>query len=1279
MKAHEISIPIKSYYPVKNTQPKYVALLLSSVAVLYASDWQIIESTTERLIISAEFSPGKTEILPKEISLTVGLPSNKLPQLQINELNSKPVNIQNLKPEVTLPQRVFRWEQAGRFRDLYTAVLVVAPLIKRNNSTHAVHSAQVTISFTERFHKGKRVQGSELQLYRHRIINWNTAKNWVHHSTPTNRSKSVVLPAGDWFRIPITMDGMVKITYDILDDLGIAVNTIDPRYLRLYTNPQGGRPMSTSVNSDIPENLIEVAISITGEDDASFDSNDELLFYARGPRGFDIKGPTSVEYTQNPYTNINYYWLLVPSTYDIPGQRVSTINESPNNPVPLDFGIAFIHQETDSENPYESGIEWFGTIFTKGQTISSSFSINHPKQSVDATLEFALKGAKISESGNLPAHIIKVYQQSKSNGPLGTFSFSGVSVPEYTVELDESLLANGINYFLFENASTNSNSKLYQDWSTLQYGRELIWEGAEFEFWTPVNVTAARFSIDNATDNLEIWDITNFAEIKSMEINTVTGTGSFERVLSEENMMRFIAFSPENVAEVVGINPETEITFTNLRNTTYPVNHIIIVPQEFLGPANDLATYRKNSKVALLETIYNEFSGGVADPLAIRYFLKWAKEYWRDPTYDSFPSYVLLFGDGDYDYRNITGNSNTRIPTFQSLTLNGISSDDRFVYLDGTTPDMAIGRFTASTLTEADIMVAKTIAYESEPEIGLWRRRITLVADDFSAPSTSIITEKTHVENSEDVADLISDGLEIRKIYTEGYPAVSDGSSFGLTRPGATQALFDVLLEGTALINFIGHGNPNQWTHETLLSTSRGDLSSINTGLRLPIWIAGTCSWGKYDNVSGSAMSEELMRMEENGAIAIISTTDPISFGANEQFIKNIFQALFDDESLTGLPLGAVFQTIKTGGYGSELFHLFGDPALRICVPGDTLSSPLLPDTLMALATANYSGTSALTQPDVGDGFAILYDSESEANFNYTLGDVEYAVPYTKSGKTLFRGAISFSNNGYNGGFILPKDVTVDGNRGKFVIYLYGNQDNRLWEGLGVHGNLIFIGGTTNSLDDDGPQITFSSNNRTIGWGDQLSTEAELTIELADPAGINLTGEVGHAIRIWQNEDESTAEEVTDLFLYDTGSYTEGTISYTLPSLNDEIMLTIEAWDNANNVAQDNIKVKLVESSQFTLSNIFNYPNPFSKTTQFAFEVSQPAAVNIKIFTLTGQLVAEVGDQFTSHYGYSHINWDGRDDFGDEIANGAYLYQLTAIPDDGGKKVSVIGKLAKYR
>ena len=147
---------------------------------------------------------------------------------------------------------------------------------------------------------------------------------------------------------------------------------------------------------------------------------------------------------------------------------------------------------------------------------------------------------------------------------------------------------------------------------------------------------------------------------------------------------------------------------------------------------------------------------------------------------------------------------------------------------------------------------------------------------------------------------------------------------------------------------------------------------------------------------------------------------------------------------------------------------------------------------------------------------------------------------------------------------------------------------------MGVHTDLTFIGDTSNTLDTEGPQITFSSDGRIVSWGDNLNIQDVLSVEIADPIGVNLTGEVGHDIRIWQDEDESTSEDVTDLFVYNTGSYTEGTLFYPLQNLDDEVMLTIEAWDNANNVSKENLKL----------------PPVLSKVNLFLFELLISCAIS---------------------------------------------------------------------
>ena len=83
-------------------------------------------------------------------------------------------------------------------------------------------------------------------------------------------------------------------------------------------------------------------------------------------------------------------------------------------------------------------------------------------------------------------------------------------------------------------------------------------------------------------------------------------------------------------------------------------------------------------------------------------------------------------------------------------------------------PDLAIGRFPAKSIDDVIAFVEKIIEYENNPKYGMWRQRITLVADDAARPEPthgSIATGKSHTQNSEDISDIIGQGIEIATIY----------------------------------------------------------------------------------------------------------------------------------------------------------------------------------------------------------------------------------------------------------------------------------------------------------------------------------------------------------------------------------------------------------------------------------------------------------------------------------------------------------------------------------
>jgi len=192
---------------------------------------------------------------------------------------------------------------------------------------------------------------------------------------------------------------------------------------------------------------------------------------------------------------------------------------------------------------------------------------------------------------------------------------------------------------------------------------------------------------------------------------------------------------------------------------------------------------------------------------------------------------------------------------------------------------------------------------------------------------------------------------------------------------------------------------------------------------------------------------------------------------------------------------------------------------------------------------------------------------------------------------------------------------------------------------------------------------------------DHLQSTEEIFIRLSDPLGINVTGEVGHEILV-NDPNGELKKNLSSNFIYDENSITTGIIHFPRNQDLSEITLHVKAWDNANNPSEKDIKLFIIENQPFQLFNVLNFPNPFATQTQFAFELTADAIVHIDIFTLGGRRIMSLPEEsFTS--GYHYINWDGRDQFGERLANGIYLYRLKA--DNGKETVSMINRLAKFQ
>ena len=211
-------------------------------------------------------------------------------------------------------------------------------------------------------------------------------------------------------------------------------------------------------------------------------------------------------------------------------------------------------------------------------------------------------------------------------------------------------------------------------------------------------------------------------------------------------------------------------------------------------------------------------------------------------------------------------------------------------------------------------------------------------------------------------------------------------------------------------------------------------------------------------------------------------------------------------------------------------------------------------------------------------------------------------------------------------------------------------------------------------MDNFGPKITFENQSgKRLEYGDHFPNDGKIIIRISDPLGINLTNETGHEISIY-NFNTLESESVTNNFIYDANSITTGTINF---ETNEEsIHLTVKAWDNANNPSEKEVKLLRALDNTLRLYNVYNFPNPFSNNTQFCFEVTNNVRLKIDVYSLGGRKIWSYLNE-NINPGYHSIEWNGKDVFNGEIANGVYLYKIEVFGND--YKTSYIGKCAKYQ
>ncbi len=1126
------------------------------------------------------------------------------------------------------------------------------------------------------------------RLYSELVVNYEQARNW--RIAKNRLSKPQVVPDGPWYRIVITEDGLYRISRAALSAAGIDVQSLDPRTIQIFNH--GGRPLNVNALSseNNPSGPVENAIYISGEQDGSFDANDYILFYGRRLGGWAFSEfYNDFVYENHPYDTENYYWLTFGNQS---GRRMAAgSTESASATVVETHFMERMHFEEDKYNLLASGADWYGYRFF-GTSMSASFDFNLDvleSSNEPSTIRMQLKGGSgIHYAEYTPyRYWFTTFLNSDKNQSAIFAQTSFIKGDKLTKErtfTTSEYLKNGLNRINLDYTGNNESCNAYLDWIELYYPRAFRANQNQLVYYTRLSGQVVEYRIPGFTEkDIFVFDVSDPTNVRMLTPADAVQNGELVfRLNLESSERKKILVSSLNSTAINSVNSLTAYSPTdNLLETTNQSELIVITHPSFRHFAQQLVDFRSSDdtpvsgRVVTTDDIYFWFSSGVQDPVAIRNFLRYAYNNWTTTP----PAYVLLFGDGHYDYRNIALGDTNRVPPFEisnNYELDSRETDNFYVDINfnynnsffSISPDLAVGRLIVESSIDARRVLKKLQDYRSNMIRDGWQTLLTFVADD-EVTSTST-SEWIHQSQTEDLATLpILRKFNIRKIYLSAYPSVPGG--FGRVKPEANQAIIDQVNEGTLIINYVGHGSPQQWAHEAVLDMNR-DLSRIQNEGRLTFWIAATCDFGKYDDPQATSFTEELIWKEDAGAIGVVSAARLVYSGENFRFNKTFYQKLFEG----GRPsrrLGEALLLSNYSGVNDQKYHLFGDPSMHLADPrSEARIETISPSELKALSKVTVTGsivTDGQLWSNFDGGAALIVNDARYENVN-TGGPESYSL----QGPRLFKGEISVTDGRFTGRFILPKSIRyMDANTGRLTVYAWS--ENGTGDALGFVDTLTFNGSESGLQDDIGPEINmFFEGQESFQSGDLVQNNTTLIAELGDENGINLTQEVGHKIEIRIDDDPPI--DITGFFTYYRDRYDLGRLEYSLTGLKEgEHQLTIQAWDNLNNPATEAISFRAVAATGIVLRDVVNYPNPFADETDFTFQTNEGgegAEIEIKVYTISGRLIRRINGSFAVR-GFNFIHWDGRDEDGDRLANGVYLYKL--ILRNSSQQVEKIDKL----
>lgn len=1164
----------------------------------------------------------------------------------------------------------YETEKKIKFREYYLIPLIIYPIHYSFQSKRLDihHELKISVQINGSTDIKNMNSSNWDSMYSSMILNWESGRFYAKDTDRSVINISQFSQSDQWYSFEVNQDGMYALSAGQLSELPL--NDIDPTTIRVFST--GGASYSAKIN-DPGLTFEEIPIMIEGGEDGNISGNDRIIFFAQDRDGYGMNTEYSINrsskgdfYYYNPYTGSNKYWLTWGGSFTENPKRINLESSPQTANVTLSSSLYTLHVESEKvriPDDQETYYSWFSQKCegTSNASYQQNFNISDIDLSKSAIFKSYIKSEKsMSVSRRVDHYINDVFLRSDiwASSELRILENSTTSLQE------------GVNTYRFD-IFRNLLDNLYLDFFDVNYYKKHIKRSTAYQIDADQQYSGqiVKYQFSNKpSENITIFNVSDFNEVTRMNPEYQSSTFSFNAVNHDGS--RYFVSESSDYLSVSNFSKETIVDLTSDLSS----NDFIIISSKFFSSAAEelkqfyQTNYQINARVVTQEDIFNQFSGGNVDPVAIRNYLKYAFENFNSPKIKG----ATIIGLGTQDWRNFSGlasNKNRAILLFNNFAFNNndnstiTSSDHFYTYFNQNgSPEIIIGRIPVSSISEWNTYFNKMQAY-SENMTGKWRNNVLFIADDYHHYGGTDDTEHTIYTNQ--IVGLIHSSVRKDPIYAQEYPI----NEF-MKKPYVNELYISKMNQGALFSVYMGHGNPQYLGNEYYLGID--DMPRFSNINHLPVFFAGSCSVGRFDSPYYRSLSESMVLNPNGGAIASIAAIR-VSYGnPNSLLIKEILRESVNNRKTIGESFLLAAQRVT--GTNTAVYQLLGDP-LAPAYPPERISNIVLEeDSTSQKGKIAYQARQKINV--MGNFGQEVFNGEIDFNVYDTEYSVEVSSPtrvniVEKDGRSIFNGKVSLNNGVYNSSFIVPDDI-LGGNKGK-IISSYSDISNQK-EYVNYLSNITFDGHDFYAENPDVPAIDIYLENKKFKNGDVVSNKPLLIVDLYDSNGINILGTPGHHIMMLL-DDSTSPIAITESFAYDLNSFTKGTAYYQLSQLSEGLhSLKIIAFDNFNQPAVKQIDFKVSKSENLELNNVLVYPNPLKDNGYFTFMLTQEAMVSIQVYTVTGRKIKDISAVYCSK-GYNQIYWDAKDNDGDRIANNTYFYKIKAKPVSGSKTVEKIEKL----